>query len=248
MRRRSAILAFILAGAAAWAYEPSLLSMTVPSKLDPGTIDLILQHRFYGSVLDDPIHNLFGLAIGANVGFGARYMILPGLQIRIGYDTHAEEVSAGAGYGYWFSDLPLGLQLDAEFVSAQETTARGYGVFTSLAVEAGPIAKLVWVNLIAGYDSWLNHVGVGLAARVDVIPSLALIAEFHPYFPESRDRHPEDMGATHSFAVGVMLTTYGHQFSLLAGNNFALGDRRLMAGAPAGGGIYLGFNIQRRFP
>jgi hypothetical protein len=45
-----------------------------------------------------------------------------------------------------------------------------------------------------------------------------------------------------------MLTIGGHQFSLLAGNSYGIGDRQMMAGAFTYSSIYLGFNIQRRFP
>ncbi len=78
MKTRTALVfgALVLGTVSAWAYEPSLLNMTVPSALQQGDIDLLFQHRFYGSVLDNPLTTLFGLEIGANVALGARYMIL----------------------------------------------------------------------------------------------------------------------------------------------------------------------------
>ncbi len=245
--------ALLLAGLAmgasrAWAYEPSLFNMTVPSKLEQGDLDVLFEHRFYGSVLDSPLQNLFGLAIGANVGFGARYMILPGLQARATYTTGGQELSVGAGYGYWFPSLPLGVQLDAELVSPQGTTERGYGIFALLSAQAGPVANILFFDLEAAYDSYLNHLGAGVGARVDISPSLAVIGELYPFFRLGGELHPEQLGTASVFSAGVMITIGGHQFSLTAGNSFALGERRLMAGAPGFSGIYLGFNIQRRFP
>jgi hypothetical protein len=232
----------------AWAYEPSLFNMTVPSALEAGDLDLLFEHRFYGSALDNPLQSLFGLAIGANVGFGARYLILPGLQARALYSTGGQEITVGAGYGYHFPSLPLGVQLDADFISPQGAAGRGYGVFTSVTAQAGPVAKILSFTVEAAYDSYLNHLGLGIGARVDVLPTLAIIGEFYPYFTLGGEQHPEELGSTSAYAAGLMISTFGHQFSLLAGNSSAIGDRRLMAGASSFGGLYLGFNIQRRFP
>ena len=231
----------------AWAYEPSLLNMTVPSRLAPGDLDVLFEHRFYGSALDAPLENLFGLAIGANVGLGARYAILPGLLAKVTYTTGGQELDLGAAYGYRFPSLPLGLQVDVELVSAQGLGGRGYGVFASLAAQGGPVFDILTLDAVVGYDSYLNHLGAGVAARVDLTPSVALIGEFYPHFSLGGELHPEELGASSVYSAGVLLTIGGHQFSLMAGNSFGLGERRLMAGAFGFGAMYLGFNIQRLF-
>jgi hypothetical protein len=231
----------------AWAYETSLLNMTVPSQLAPGDLDVLFEHRFYGSALDAPLENLFGLAIGANVGFGARYMILPGLQAQATYTTGGQELDVGGGYGYHVPSVPLGLQVDAELVSPLGVAGRGYGVFADLAAQAGPFFNTLTLDAVAGYDSYLNHFGAGIAARVDLSPSIAVIGEFYPFFTLGGELHPDELGVSSVYSAGVLLTIGGHQFSLMAGNGFALGERRLMAGAFGFGGLYLGFNIQRLF-
>jgi len=248
LRSTLLLATFVLGVSQAWAYEPSLLNMTVPSQLEPGDLDLLFEHRFYGSVLDNPLQNLFGLAIGANVGFGARYMIVPGLQARAMYATGGQELDIGAGYGWRFPSIPFMLQVDASFISPQGAAGRGYGVFASVEAYAGPVAKIFHFNVEAGYDSYLSHLGAGIGARVDLMPGFALIGELYPFFLLGREQHLEELGTTSVFSAGVMLTIGGHQFSLMAGNGVGLGERRLMAGAPAFGGVYLGFNIQRRFP
>ena len=83
MKKSLAAALLLLAGAAAWAYEPSLLNLTVPSALQPGHLDLLILHRFYGSLLDQPLESFFGMALGADVGLGARFMVVPGLQLRV---------------------------------------------------------------------------------------------------------------------------------------------------------------------
>jgi hypothetical protein len=221
--------------------------MTVPSGLSPGDLDVLFEHRFYGSALDAPLESLFGLAIGANVGFGARYMILAGLQAQATYTTGGQELDIGAGYGIRIPSLPVGLQVDAEIVSPQGAAGRGYGVFTDLAAQAGPLFDILTLDAIGGYDSYLNHLGAGLAARLDLSPSVALIGEFYPFFRLGGELHPEELGVSSVYSAGVLLTIGGHQFSLMAGNSFALGERRLMAGAYGFGALYLGFNIQRLF-
>jgi hypothetical protein len=251
MRNLKALL--LLVGLAAgipraWAYEPSLFNMTVPSALEAGDLDVLLEHRFAGSVLDNPLQSLFGLAIGANVGFGARYMIIPGLQARVLYSTGGQELTVGASYAYHFASLPIGLQLDADFISPQGLAGRGYGVFTSLTAQAAPVAKILSFTVETAYDSYLNHLGLGIGARVDLLESVAIIGEVYPFFTLGGEQHLTELGTTTAYAAGVMISTFGHQFSLLAGNSTGVGDRQLMAGAEPFNGLYLGFNIQRRFP
>ncbi len=250
MMLRRALFApiLLLAAGAAWAYEPSLPNMTVPSTLTPGDLDVLFTHRFLGSAFDDPLQTLFGLSIGANVGIGARYMIIPGLQARAYYYTDGEEVSGGIGYGRWFADSTIGVQGDVLAFSPVDATGREFGIFTTFTAQAALFSYKLRVNLEAGYDSYLNHLGAGIGARYDILPSLTLFGELYPYFPQGWEQHTDQMGTTTAYVVGVMITTFGHQFSLLGGNSFALGERRLMAGAPPTNGLYLGFNIQRKFP
>jgi hypothetical protein len=249
MRRKVLLVLLLLVGTAAcWAYEPSLPNMTVPSTLGQGDLDALFVHRFLGSAFDNPLETLLGLTIGANVGFGARYMIVPGLQARAYYFTDGQEVSGGLGYGRWFADSTIGVQADALVFSPVDATGRQIGVFGSVTAQAALFSYMLRLDLEAGYDSFLNHIGVGIGARFDIIPGLTVYAELYPFIPQGWELHPEQMGTTTAYVLGVMITTFGHQFSLLAGNSFALGERRLMAGAPPTNGLYLGFNIQRKFP
>jgi hypothetical protein len=242
-----AVALVFLAGAAAWAYEPSLFNLTVPSALWKGNLDLLILHRFYGSVLDQPLENLFGLAGGANVGFGARLMVVPGLQLRALYATGLREIAAGAGYARWFPAAHLGLQADAQYLSREAAAVRVGSLFSTLTAQSTPILKRVRLSGEVGYDSRLNHLGFGTGLAVELLPVLSLVAEFYPYLPQGWERHTAELGDTHAFAFGIMAKTAGHQFSLLAGNSSDVGEAHLMAGAPADGGLYLGFNIQRLF-
>ena len=248
--RATLVLAVLVMGAApAAAYEPDFINMRVPSQLEQGDLDLLFEHRFYGSVLDNPLQNLFGLQIGANVGFGARYMILPGLQAQFLYTTGGQDLSVGAGYGAWFKGLPFGVQADVELDSPLAAAGRAYSVFATVSAESVTLLKALTLSAEAGYDSYLNHLGAAVGVRVDMVPDLlALVGEVYPFFLLGGEQHPEDLGVTTAFSAGVMLSIGGHQFSLVAGNSYAMGDRQLMAGAPPTGGIYQGFNIQRRFP
>ncbi len=237
----------LLAASTAGAYEPSLFNLTVPSALWRGNLDLLIVHRFYGSLLDQPLQSFFGMAEGANVGLGARMMVLPGLQLRASYATGLREVAVGAGYVRWFPAAYLGLQADAQYLNREEAATRVGSLFTTLTAQSAPILKRVRLSGEAGYDSRLNHLGFGTGLIVELIPALSLVAELYPYLPQGWERHPEELGATHAFAFGIMGKTAGHQFSLLVGNSYGVGEQHLMAGALAGGGLYLGFNIQRLF-
>jgi len=240
--RRCALAGALLlvAGAAAQAYEPSLLNLTVPSALQPGDLDLLILHRFYGSLLEQPL-------VGANVGFGARFLVVPGLQLRALYSSQYKEVAAGAGYARWFPAAYLGLQADAQYLNRESAAGRVGTLFAALSAQSTPILKRIRLGGAVGYDSRLNHLGFGTGLAVELLPSLSLVAELYPFLPQGWERHPEELGAKHAFSFGIRLTTWGHQFSLLAGNSFEIGEAHLMAGAPATGTLHLGFNIQRRF-
>jgi hypothetical protein len=175
-------------------------------------------------------------------------MLLPGLQARAVYTTGGQELDLGAGYGYHFASVPLALQADASFITPEGLAGRGYGVFASVAAEAGPFVNLFYLAVEAGYDSYLNHLGTGIGARIELTPEIALLGEVYPFYLLGKEQHPEELGSTSAWSTGAMLSIAGHQFSLLVGNSPALGERRLMAGAPPFGGIYLGFNIQRLLP
>jgi hypothetical protein len=246
-RKWLAAALLLAAGAAAWTYEPSLFNLTVPSALKDGNLDLLILHRFYGSVLNQPLENLFGLAGGANVGFGARFLAVPGLQLKALYATGLKEVAAGAGYARWFPAAHLGLQADAQYLNREVAAVRVGSLFATLTAQSAPILKRVRLSGAVGYDSRLNHLGFGTGLAVELLPALSLVAEFYPYLPQGRERHTQELGDTHAFAFGIMAKTAGHQFSLLAGNSYDIGEAHLMAGAPSGGGLYLGFNIQRLF-
>jgi hypothetical protein len=247
IKKSLAAALLLLAGAAAWAYEPSLLNLTVPSALQPGQLDLLILHRFYGSLLEQPFQSFFGMALEANVGFGARFLVVPSLQLRALYSTQYKEVAAGAGYMRWFPAAHLGLQADAQYLNRENASGRAGSLFTTLSAQSVPILKRVRLSGAVGYDSRLNHVGFGTGLAVELLPALSLVAELYPFLPQGWERHTEELGDSTAFAFGVMLKTYGHQFSLLAGNSYDIGEAHLMAGAPATGGLYLGFNIQRRF-
>jgi hypothetical protein len=207
----------------------------------------LIVHRFYGSLLDQPLQTFFGMTEGANVGLGARLMVMPDLQVRALYATGLREVAVGAGYVRWFPAAHLGLQADAQYLNREEAAARVGSLFTTLTAQSTPILKRVRLSGELGYDSRLNHIGFGTGLVVELMPALSLVAKFYPYLPQGWERHTTELGATHAFAIGIMAKTAGHQFSLLVGNSYDVGEQHLMAGAPGGGGLFLGFNIQRLF-
>jgi hypothetical protein len=171
--------------------------------------------------------------------------MVPSLQLRALYSTQYKEVAAGAGYMRWFPAAHLGLQADAQYLNRESASGRARSLFTTLSAQSVPILKRVRLSGAVGYDSRLNHVGFGTGLAVELLPALSLVAELYPFLPQGWERHTEELGDSSAF--GVMLKTYGHQFSLLAGNSYDIGEAHLMAGVPATGGLYLGFNIQRRF-
>jgi hypothetical protein len=215
--------------------------MTTPTGLFPRELELRFLHRFYGSVLDRPLENVFGMTQGANAGFGFRLPLLPGLEIKVTAATGDREIQAGASYAYVFTEVPVAVQLDAQYFHQPS----GGGLYTSVSAQTEPLLGIFSPALSVGFDT--HHLLMGFAAGLvaDIGPTFSLFGEIYPLLPQGFTVRGE-LGSLMAFAAGIKLRTGGHQFMILLSNTSGIGQRRLQTGAfPTG--LHLGFNILRKF-
>jgi len=85
--------------------EPDMLNIKTPTGLKQGQMEVKIQHRFYGKINEKPLDNFFGLDIGANIGLGIRYVVLPKLEINGSYTRDGKEYTIGASYTYFPSKI-----------------------------------------------------------------------------------------------------------------------------------------------
>lgn len=243
-------MALVLVVLAPWllsAYENGLPNILTPSALDPVSLELRFEHRFYGSIADDPLGTAFGLAGGANVYMGARLAVWRGLEAGIGYAMGPREASAYLGYTQSLAFLRG--SAGAELVTFEQAAGgRAWGGLFSLALQTTPLAGFLVPSLLVCFDtSSLSFGGaLGVLASFPValgpVEKIGITAELYPNFALSLAGLPPEPAP--AVAFGVTAATPGHQFSLLLGNSVEFGSRSLMHGSP-GDGWYLGFNIRR---
>jgi len=230
------------------AFEPSMVNLTTPSRLENTESVFKITHRFYGSVDDDPLESFFGLDAGANVSLGMRYALLPRLELNAAYTRLQKEYVLGASYAYFLPQMHVGGQLDIQFFSFQETgiEERSKNFYYALSLQTEPLFGVLRPVVNAGFDGYNEKLGVavGMSIGTDVdigpVNRLDLVAEYYPVIDRDEAVHAAD----NSFAFGIKAATYGHNFMLIVGNNSQISVRRLMLGA-ATNDLYVGFNIHR---
>jgi hypothetical protein len=245
----SVILAIIFMQGILLAYdEPGMLNIKTPTGFKQGQMEVKIQHRFYGKINQKPLDNFFGLDIGANIGLGIRYVVLPKLEINSSYTRDGKEYTIGASYTYFPSIIPIKSQIDVQFFSYKEydikteSEERKNNVFGLLSLQTTPILKRIIPTVNAGYDGDAKKLGAGLGLYVIALNNLGIVQKIillGEYFPT------KESGYKNCYDFGFRIETYGHHFDFLLGNNSAIGLRHLMLGTKSDRGLYFGFNIKR---
>jgi hypothetical protein len=246
---KSRIVVFVLFCAQSlFSFEPSALNLEVPSNLERNSVVFELQHRFYGDLTDDPLENFFGLDVGANVNLGLRYALVDRLELYAGYTRLAKEYRLAASYAHHCPRLYTRAQIDVEYFSFKIADERNQNFYVGLALQNEPVFNAVIATVNLGYDGYNEKLGLGFGLDVGFdwefgpIEHISLIGEYYPVLQaEEPITRPEN-----SFATGIRIDTYGHHFVLLVGNNWEIGNRNLMLGAPTND-IRFGLNVHRLF-
>jgi len=251
MKRLLLIILLMLMPGILRAYEPGTFNLTSPTNLEKGQGEFKIQHRFYGEVGDETLDTFFGMDIGANVGIGLRYAVLPGLDLNVARFRNRKEGVLGASYAYSPSGIPLRGQVDIQYFRYEEfdfgtnSEEKRKGVFGLFSLRAEPILNRITPVVNMGYDGYNEEFGAGLGLAVTVLENLGTIQKIiavGEYFPTTSEDEKEQ-----SLAFGVRIETYGHHFDLILHNNSELGARHLMSGTITTEGLRFGFNIKRLF-
>lgn len=248
MKSTIAVCALLMCAQSLFSFEPSALNLEVPSNLERNSSVLELKHRFYGDLTDDPFENFFGLDVGANVNLGMRYAIVDRLELCASYTRRAKEYRVGASYAHHCDQVYVRAQIDVEYFSFKEGATRNQNVYASLALQSEQLLNAIIATANLGYDGYNEKLGLGLGLDIGFdwefgpIEHISFIGEYYPVL----QREEPITGPENSFATGIRIDTYGHHFVLLVGNNWEIGNRHLMLGAPTND-IRIGLNIHRLF-
>jgi len=237
------ILLSIIICSLALALENTALNMRVPSGLEQKQLYFEIQHRIKGKIKSGSI----GLGNGADVAVGLRYCVLKNIDINTSWIRDRKEYLIGASYKYYISKAMLKSQIDVQFFSYEKLPLpRRQNFFYLFSLQADPLGGKFSPLVNFGYDGYNQKFGLGLGGDLAFnfsfgpIESIGLIGEYYPVL----DRDSISNGPKNTFAAGLKLNTYLHQFIFLAGNNYDIGPRRLMLGA-LNNDFHFGFVVNR---
>ena len=115
------ILAVVLLSVSlSYCYESSMLNLLAPTGLKAGQAELMIKHRFYGDVSDEPLDNFFGMDAGANVNLSGRYQFYDNAEFTFSYSRRKSEKTLGASYLFELEDFPIYGQLFFQYFSYKE--------------------------------------------------------------------------------------------------------------------------------
>lgn len=233
--------------------EPDFRVLNLPStlRLPAHASSFQLTHRFNGNLrrgsFSSNASNLFGLDQGAAVGFEYRFGIARHLQAAV-YRTAVDKTLQL--YGKYDAlrqnhSVPVSISGLVSVEGAdnfQERYSPALGVTASrlVADRLAAYATPVWVhNTAALVNVDRDTVFIGVGARVRVSSTVYLVGEV---LPRASGYRPD----TSAFGFAIEKRAGGHMFQL----NFNNGQGTTFAQLARGGfsdGLYLGFNLARKF-
>jgi len=228
------------------AYGPGMFNIETPAPAtEEGSIELRLNHRFYGAALkDEPIETFFGMDNGANVAAELGWFPVGGLEIRAGHVRSWKEYTLGGHWSTFVDSFEASFSLGYFSVKPAANQDREGGL-TLLGAFSAPFADgRVIPTVNYAYDGRTERHGPGFGLSLGLGENTALIGEYFPVVERDEDDPlilPED-----SFSFGVRRTTWGHQFVFCLGNSTGIGPRGQLNGA-ATNDLALGFTIRRMF-
>jgi hypothetical protein len=228
------------------AYGPGMLNLETPfPDADPGSIELRLNHRFYGAALkDEPLESFFGMDNGANVAVDLGWHPVSGLEVRAGHVRSQREYSLG---GYWSARVDAfqaAFSLGYASVKPSANQDREGGL-TLLGAFSMPFANDRVIPVVNyGYDGRTERHGPGMGLSVGLTDRTAIIGEFFPVV--DRDDTDPTILPEDVFGFGVRYTTWGHQFVVCLGNSAGTGLRGQLNGASTND-LSVGFTVKRMF-
>jgi len=231
--------------------EPDFVVINLPTTL-PLPVrggDFHLSHRFNldltSGTFGDAASNLFGLDTGANIGLEFRYGVMKHLQAIVQRTSLDKTIQFSAKYDGWQQSATLPVSISA-IVSVEgnnnfkESYAPALGVVVSrtIADRVALYATPTWVHNTSAAGSTRETGFVGLGGRVRVLDATYVAAEVSPRIGGLVIGDPD-------YAFSIEERVGAHVFSLTFSDGAATTFRQLAHGGP--GGLYLGFNLTRKF-
>jgi hypothetical protein len=241
--------ALFAATVGAFGFEQGMPALEVPYSIEPGKLELTVQHRFVGEAFKDVFETFFGADLGANIFLGFRYFLPAGFEVDASHQRANGEYGFAAGYNHQFETLPFGLHLGAGLFTFKQPTAddpknRDTGFYGNAGFEGNPIADRFSLAADVGYDSNAGRLCLGFGLDASVTQRLSLVGEYYPAM-DGDSLHPALDNSC--WTAGVRVNTWGHQFGVVMSNSSAIGLRSLACGIyPVDDHVRLGFSVRRQ--
>lgn len=232
--------------------EPDFVLINLPTTL-PLPVhrgDFHLTHRFNldltAGTFGDAASNLFGLDNGANVGLEFRFGVMRHLEAIVLRTSLSKEFQFSAKYDGWqqSASMPLGISAivsvegDNNF-KQNYSPALGIVVSRAISDRLALYATPFWVHNTSTGGIVSRDTGfVGLGGRVRILERTSVSAEVSPRVGGLVVGDPD-------YAFAIEERVGGHVFSLTFSDGAGTTFRQLANGGP--GGLYLGFNLTRKF-
>jgi len=245
------LIIFILMFSSLLAYDFSMINLINPSGLKYKQAELMIRHRFFGDITDEPLDNFLGMDAGANVNLSARYQFYRKAEARISYSRRKGEKELGLSYRIDIEEFPVFGQVGVDYfsyeeLSQEETTRRN--LFYHFSIQNEEFFERVVATLNTGYDGYNKRIVIGLGLNVILFDNISLLGEYYPIL--DRDSASDELnnyiGEEDALAFALKYDTYGHQFVFLLAKTDDIGLRRCSLGTMQDAHWRLGFNIQRR--
>ena len=233
--------------------EPDFVVVNLPTTL-PLPVkggDFHLTHRFNENLrsdsFSDQVQNLFGLDNGANIGLEFRFGVARHLEAIVQRTSIGKTIQFSGKYDGWRQGASLPFSLSAIVAVEGDNNFResyapavglvvGRTVSDRLALYATPF----WVHNTEIDPTQHRDTGfLGLGARVRFLETAYLVGEVSPRLGGLVIGDPE-------YAFGIEKRVGAHVFALTFANGASTTFRQLAHGGVPGG-LYLGFNLTRKF-
>ena len=235
--------------------EQNLVNLPTTQPLSRFGHHFRITHRFARDLrrgdLGDLASDLFGLDSGAVIGLDYRFSPLTNVQVGVYRSMLLRTIQVSGRVDAWQEEdgLPVALSFLASVEgqnNMRDNHAPAVGVVASRTF-AGAVAAyisptFVWNTSAASPfdDAEDNTAFIGLGTRVQVRPSVFVVAE---YAPRVAGYSPPGRG---TWGAAIEKHTRGHLFQINLSNSFGTTYGQTALGGERSN-IYLGFNIARKF-
>ena len=233
--------------------EPDFVVINLPTTLPLPRHggDFHLTHRFNENLrndsFSDQVQNLFGLDNGANIGLEFRFGVVKHLEAIVQRTSIGRTIQFSGKYDGWHQTSSRLVSLSA-IVSVEGDNnfrqsyapALGVVVGRTIADRVALYATPFWVHNTGTGDAETRDTGfLGLGGRVRFLESAYLVGEVTPRLGGLVIGDAE-------YAFAIEKRVGAHVFSLTFSNGASTTFRQIAHGGIPGG-LYLGFNLTRKF-